>query len=61
MRSAVGTALSRAWLSELAAEIMTCGVQEGSVSGSFGGLSSCSTPLGIEVGDEPRGRQHKVS
>ena len=37
-----------------------CGLQEGSVSGSFGGLSSCSTPLGIEVGDEQRSRKHKV-
>lgn len=30
------------------------------MSGSFGGLSSCSTPLGIEAGDEQRSRKHKV-
>ncbi|CAL5221213.1 g3362 [Coccomyxa viridis] len=34
--------------------------QEGSVSGSFGGLSSCSTPLGTEAGDEQRSRKFKV-
>ncbi|CAK0781782.1 hypothetical protein CVIRNUC_005469 [Coccomyxa viridis] len=34
--------------------------QEGSISGSLGGLSSCSTPLGHESGDEQRSRKHKV-
>jgi hypothetical protein len=36
-------------------------MQEGSVSGSLGGLSSCSTPIGIEAGDEQRSRKHKVA
>lgn len=35
--------------------------QEESVSGSLGGLSSCSTPLCIEAGDEQRSRKHKVA
>ena len=30
------------------------------MSGSFGGLSSCSTPLGTEAGDEQRSRKYKV-